>query len=108
MAQDNPKVVLEGIMLPNLQERLLQQAENVEEDGWCAAARLMRNAADVLDVILTEDKDVVVRLKDDPDSDMGRLLWYDHTFALVKYFGHDKPSVEYLSKLEFVKTDETT
>ena len=31
--------------LPN---RLEKQAENVEKDGWLNAARLMRNAADVL------------------------------------------------------------
>lgn len=31
--------------LSNLPERLRKQADNVETDGWCSAARLMREAA---------------------------------------------------------------
>lgn len=31
--------------LRNLPERLERQADNVEADGWCSAARLMREAA---------------------------------------------------------------
>lgn len=35
--------------LKNLPQRLNAQANNVEGDGWLNAARLMRNAAEILD-----------------------------------------------------------
>jgi hypothetical protein len=39
---------LKGFAYKNLPQRLEAQARNVEKDGWSNAARLMRNAADVL------------------------------------------------------------
>lgn len=45
----------------------------------------------------------VVRRKDVLDAPAGRLLWNDNTFALVKYYVHDKPVVEYLSRLEIIE-----
>lgn len=33
----------------DLPERLRKQANNVEKDGWCKAAWLMRNAADEIE-----------------------------------------------------------
>lgn len=41
-------VDLKGFAYKNLTQRLETQARNVEKDGWLNAARLMRNAADVL------------------------------------------------------------
>jgi hypothetical protein len=37
-----------GYAYKNLPQRLEAQARNVEKDGWLNAARLMRNASDVL------------------------------------------------------------
>lgn len=42
------RVNLKGLAYSNLPRRLKQQANNVELEGWLNAARLMRNAADVL------------------------------------------------------------
>ena len=39
---------LNGSAYKDLPNRLEKQAQNVEKDGWLNAARLMRNAADVL------------------------------------------------------------
>ena len=39
---------LNGKAYKDLPNRLERQAKNVEQDGWLNAARLMRNAADVL------------------------------------------------------------
>lgn len=41
-------VNLNGLAYKNLPERLDRAANNIENDGWLSAARLMRNAADVL------------------------------------------------------------
>lgn len=41
-------VDLKGLAYKNLPERLDRAANNIENDGWLSAARLMRNAADVL------------------------------------------------------------
>lgn len=41
-------VDLKGFAYKNLPQRLEVQARNVEKDGWLNAARLMRNASDVL------------------------------------------------------------
>jgi len=40
---------LDGLVYKNLTHRLNNLAKNVELDGHCNAARLMRNAADTLD-----------------------------------------------------------
>jgi hypothetical protein len=42
-------VNLKGYSYKNLSSRLRVQANNVGEDGWSSAARLMINAADTLD-----------------------------------------------------------
>ena len=42
------RIILKGLAYNNLTRRLVQQADNVEKDGHLNAARLMRNAADVL------------------------------------------------------------
>jgi hypothetical protein len=51
-----------------------------------------------------------VRLKlqydDNKSGRVGKLLWHDHTFGLVKYYAHDKPVVEYLSQLEIIPDGE--
>ena len=39
---------LSNIALKNLPNRLMAQAKNVESDGWLNAARLMRNASEIL------------------------------------------------------------
>lgn len=46
---------LKGKMYDDLPRRLRTQAKNVELDGWCSAARLMRNAADTIEYLLGEE-----------------------------------------------------
>ena len=58
-------VDLKGLAYKNLTERLDRAANNIENDGWLSAARLMRNAADVLQDL--HDRGII-RLEMDNES----------------------------------------
>lgn len=48
----------------DLSERLRVQAAEVEESGHCNACRLMLHAADIVDIIVTEESIVIMPLEE--------------------------------------------